>query len=262
MHPKLIESGEFFLPTYGVLIALAFLTAIWITQRLAVRAGLNKESVVNLAIYCALAGMAGAKLFMFLFESEYYMQHPREIFSIATLQAGGVFQGGVILALIVAILYMRRKGLPVWLTADVFAPGIAAGHAIGRLGCFTAGCCWGAKCDLPWKVTFTNPETNRMFGTPLNIPLHPTQLYEAFAEAIIFYILYRAWARPHSNGQIIGLYLILYSIVRFLVEFVRFHEQALPLGGPFSLTQWIALGMMLFGFWLVWMKPKTKTVVS
>jgi phosphatidylglycerol:prolipoprotein diacylglycerol transferase len=206
--------------------------------------------------------MAGAKLFMFLFDSGYYMQHPREIFSLTTLQAGGVFQGGVILALIVATLYMRRKKLPVWLTADVFAPGIALGHAIGRLGCFSAGCCWGSPCDLPWKVTFSNPETNRMFGTPLNIPLHPTQLYEAFAEAVIFYILYRAWARPHSNGQIIGLYLVLYSTVRFLVEFVRFHEQALPLGGPFSLTQWISLGMLLFGIWLVWIKPKAKTVVS
>ena len=260
MHPKLIEIGSFFLPSYGVMIALAFLAGIGITQRLAQRAGLDKEAVVNLAVYCALAGLAGAKLFMYVFDFGYYVQHPGEILSLASLQAGGVFQGGLIAALVVAVFYMRRKRLLVWPTADAFAPGIAAGHAIGRVGCFLAGCCWGSRCDLPWSVTFTNPDSGRLFGTPLNIPLHPSQLYESFSEALIFVVLYRAYQRQHRPGQIIGLYLVLYSVVRFVVEFFRFHEQALPFGGPFSLTQWISLVLFGYGMWL-WLRARGKAAL-
>jgi len=256
MHPKLIEIGDFFIPTYGVLIAIAFLLGVWMTQRLARRAGLNPEVVVNLAVYCALAGLAGAKLFMFFFDWDYYSQHPGEILSLSTLQAGGVFQGGLIAALAVAFFYMRKKKLPGWKTADCFAPGIAMGHAIGRLGCFSAGCCYGVKCNLPWKVTFTNPDAARLFGTPLFVPLHPTQLYEAAAEAVIFVILYRTFQKPHRDGAVFGLYLMLYSAARFVVEFFRFHEQALPFGGPLSLTQWLSAGLFITGAWLYFRDPR------
>lgn len=258
MFPKVIQIGDFFLPTYGLLVAIAFLVALWVISRLARRARLNPDAVTNLGIYCALAGLAGAKLFMFLFDWETYVRNPSEIFSLATIQAGGVFQGGLIAALVTAIWYMRHRKLPALETADVFAPGIALGHAIGRLGCFSAGCCWGARCDLPWAVTFTNPAAHDLTGVPLNVSLHPTQLYEAFAEAIIFLVLYRKFGRAHRSGSILGLYLILYSAVRFTVEFVRFHEQALPFGGPFSITQWIALLLLAAGIWLVSRKsPQT-----
>ena len=106
---------------------------------------------------------------------------------------------------------MRRKRLPGLAVMDVFAPAIALGHAIGRVGCFAAGCCWGAVCRLPWAVTFRNPEAHRLVGVPLGIPLHPTQLYEAAAEAIIFVFLYRRFQRPHRAGTIIGWYLVLFD---------------------------------------------------
>jgi phosphatidylglycerol:prolipoprotein diacylglycerol transferase len=251
VHPKLIEIGDFFIGSYGVLIASAFLVAVWVVQRLSRRAGLNPEAMINLAVYCALSGLAGAKLLMFLFDVEYYARHPGEIFSLSTLRAGGVFQGGLIVALVVAVLYVRRQHLPVWPTADIFAPAIAIGHFIGRLGCFMAGCCWGTRCDLPWKVTFTNPDANRLFGTPLNVSLHPTQLYESLGNLVIFFVVLRAWRRPHRPGQVFGLYLVLYSVLRFAVEFVRFHEQALPLGGPLSLTQWISIPLVALGGFLL-----------
>jgi len=85
-------------------------------------------------------------------------------------------------------------------TADVFAPAIALGHGIGRLGCFSAGCCWGVLCHRPWAVTFTNPVSNRLVGVPLGVPLHPTQLYEACAEFAIFGILYWRIGKPHAAG--------------------------------------------------------------
>jgi phosphatidylglycerol:prolipoprotein diacylglycerol transferase len=258
MLPQLIKIGDFFIPTYGVLVTAGFLLGLWVAARLATRSGLNSDAVVNLGISCALAGIVGAKLLMLIFDFRYYSQNPREIFSLATLQAGGVFQGGLILAVATAFVIVRRNKLPGLATADVLAPGVALGHAIGRLGCFSAGCCWGIECHLPWAVTFRNPVSNQLFGTPLNIPLHPTQLYEAGAEALIFGLLYRRFLRPHRAGTIIALYLVLYSSVRFLVEFIRDHDQPNPFDGPLSSAQWIALATLAAGVWLLARKPASK----
>ena len=114
MLPKLIDTGGFFLPTYGVLVAIAFLVAIWLTGKLASKAGLQPDKVTNLAIYCALAGMAGAKLLMFVFDWRTYLLHPSEIFTLSTLQAAGVYQGGLLLAILVAFFYMRHNGFPAY----------------------------------------------------------------------------------------------------------------------------------------------------
>jgi phosphatidylglycerol:prolipoprotein diacylglycerol transferase len=251
MFPKIFSIGDFFLPTYGVLVAIAFLTALWLAGRLARRSGLNAEDVTNLGVYCALSGLAGAKLLMFVFDWSYYASNPGQIFSLTTLRAGGVFHGGLIVALITAALFMRKKRLPGLRTADVFAPALALGHAIGRIGCFSAGCCWGVACERPWAVTFTNPEAHRLVGVPLNVALHPTQLYEAVSEGLIAVFLYRRFLRPHQDGSIIGLYLVLYSVVRFVVEFLRHHQQPNPFGGPLSSTQWISLALFALGLAIV-----------
>jgi phosphatidylglycerol---prolipoprotein diacylglyceryl transferase len=242
MFPKLISIGSFYLPTYGVLVALGFLAGLGITLRLARRVGLSPEKITNLAVYCAIAGIVGAKVFMILFDASEYFSHPGEIFSRETLQAAGVFHGGFIAALVLAALYIRRQHLPVWLTMDTFAPGISLGHSIGRLGCFAAGCCWGKECHLPWAVSF---RSNEAAPVPLDRPLHPVQLYESAANLIIFGILYRQYNRPHRPGHVIGLYLVLYSTARFIIEFFREHEQSLV--GPFSITQWIAIGLCILG---------------
>jgi phosphatidylglycerol---prolipoprotein diacylglyceryl transferase len=256
MFPQLLKIGDFFIPTYGVLVTAAFLIALWLAARLAASSGLDKEAVLNLGIYCGLAAIIGAKLLMFLYDFDYYRSNPREILSFSTLQAGGVFQGGLVLALIVAFFYMRRNKLPGLVTADAFAPAIALGHSIGRLGCFSAGCCWGVECHRPWAVTFTNPVTQRLFGTPLDVPLHPTQLYESGAEALIFGILYSRFRRAHRAGTIIGLYLVLYSCARFIIEFYRAPDQPNPFGGPLTDAQWICLVTLLLGFWLLWRKAR------
>src|ERR1700723_1029944 len=198
MYPEVFHLS--FLHTYGVLVAAAFLTGLWLAGKLAVRAGLNVDAVTNLGIYCALAAIVGAKLMMFLVDFSYYKEHPGEILSLSSLQAGGVFYGGLIGALAISWWYMRKTRLPILKTADVFAPGIALGHGIGRLGCFSAGCCWGVECHLPWAVTFHNPVAHDLVGVPLGQPLHPTQLYESFAEFAIFAVLYRQIGKPHRPG--------------------------------------------------------------
>lgn len=252
MFPEIFHIGDFFLPTYGALVTLGFLTGLWIAARLAGRSGIPTEPVMNLGIYTALAGLIGARLLMFALDWRFYFENPREIFTLTTLRAGGIFYGGLILAIITAFLYMRRQRIPGLLTADCFAPGLALGHAIGRLGCFSAGCCWGAEHTGRWSVTFTNPQAHDLVGVPLGVPLYPTQLYEAAAEAVIFVILYLRFGKPHPPGAIIGLYLLLYSIARFVVEFFRYHDpQSNAQYGPFVLTQWIAVGLAVLGVWLM-----------
>jgi phosphatidylglycerol:prolipoprotein diacylglycerol transferase len=251
MLPKLIAIDGFFLPTYGVLVAAAFLVALWLTSRLAKKSGLNPEQVTNLGIYAALAGLAGAKLMMFVVHFDYYRQNPGEIFSLSTLQAGGVYYGGLMAALATGLVYLRVRRLPALRTLDAFAPGIALGYAIGRLGCFSAGCCWGLQCDRAWAVTFTNPEAHQLVGVPLNVPLHPTQLYLAALSLGIFAAAYWWFHRPHREGTVIGLYLALYSLARFAVDFFRYYEQPNPFGGPLTATQWLALALLLLGLWLV-----------
>jgi len=243
LFPKLISFGTFYLPTYGVLVALGFLAGLWITVRLSRRTGMNPEIVTNLAVYSALAGLIGAKILMIIFDWGAPDKPP--IFSLSTLQAAGVWQGGFVLAVLVAFLYMRQHKLPFLQTFDVFAPGVAIGHAIGRIGCFAAGCYWGNACNLPWAVTFHNPDAAELTGVPLGVPLHPSQLYEVLTELALFAFLYWWFLKPHTPGKIIGAYLLISSIARFGIEFTRFHEQGLHYG--LSWTQWIAIAIALAG---------------
>ena len=257
MYPKLIEYGDYFLPTYGVLVASAFLIGLWVTLKLARRVGINTELVTNLVVYSALSGMLGAKILMIAFDWDHFRENPREIFSLATLQAAGVYQGGLILAIVVAFFYLRAQKLPWLSTFDVFAPGIAIGHAIGRVGCFATGCCWGEKCDLPWAVTFRNPAANALTGVPLLTPVHPSQLYEMATNLLLFAFLWWRFGKAHRPGAIIGLYLVLGSAARFLIEFTRHHEQALPFGLPLSITQWIAIALAALGVWLLFVPKRS-----
>jgi phosphatidylglycerol---prolipoprotein diacylglyceryl transferase len=133
-----------------------------------------------------------------------------------------VFYGGLIAAVLVAVLYLRWHRLPLWTTTDCFAPGIALGHAIGRVGCLMAGCCYGRPAAVPWAVTFHSKIAEANVGTPLNVPLHPTQLYEAGAELIILGVLLALERRGRSfPGRTFWSYLLLYGISRFVIEFFR-----------------------------------------
>jgi len=151
-----------------------------------------------------------------------------------------VFYGGLIVAVTVALVYIKRAGLPLWTTCDVFAPGIALGHVIGRFGCFFAGCCFGKQTNVPWAITFTDPFAQANVGTPLNVPLHPTQLYEAGAELLIliFLLTTEKWGRKFA-GRTFWLYMLLYSVSRYIIEFYRGDERGSV--GPLSTSQFVSL---------------------
>jgi phosphatidylglycerol:prolipoprotein diacylglycerol transferase len=252
MFPKLISVDGFFIGAYGALVMAGFLAGLWLAGRHARAAGQEPERIANLAILAAIGGMVGAKLLLLVYDWQYFLRNPGEIFTLSTLRAGGVFYGGLLAALATAVIYGRREGLPFWKTADTIAPGLALGHAIGRIGCFGAGCCWGRETHLPWAVTFHSQAAHELTGVPLGVPLHPAQLYEVAAMAVIFYLVRRRFFSPgRADGSVIGLYVTLYAAVRFFLEFVRNHEQAHPWGGPLSVNQWVAAGLFVFGLWLL-----------
>jgi len=219
MYPELFHIGSFPVNTYGVFLALAFLCAILIAVKLAARDGLPREKIYDLCLWMLLSSLVGSKILMLFTEPE-YRDHPWQLLSLDFLRSGGVFYGGLLGAILSGYFLMRRYKLPWWKTADACAPGIAIGNFFGRQGCFAAGCCWGKPTTLPWGVRFTELG-HEITGVPVDVPLHPTQLYESFAMLIVFFFLF--WLHKHRrfNGQVILFYALLYSIVRFAIEFLR-----------------------------------------
>jgi phosphatidylglycerol---prolipoprotein diacylglyceryl transferase len=214
------DLGPFTLHTYGVLLVLAFVAGLWVAGRQAKKAGLDSARITDMAVYVLLGGLIGAKVLLVVVEWSYYSSHPREIFWI--FQSAGVFYGGLLGALPVAIWYARRHHLPGWSTADVLSPGVAIGQAIGRLGCFSAGCCYGRETTVPWGVSFREEYARQTVQTPLYpIVLHPTQLYEAGATLLIFVFLVWLARRRRFEGQVTLAYVVLYAIARFVIEFYR-----------------------------------------
>jgi phosphatidylglycerol:prolipoprotein diacylglycerol transferase len=230
MYPVLFRIGSFPINTYGVFLALAFLCAILITVKLAARDGLPREKIYDLCLWMLLSSLVGSKILMFFTEPE-YRDHPLQLLSLDFLRSGGVFYGGLIGAILAGYFLMRRYQLPWWKTADACAPGIAIGNFFGRQGCFAAGCCWGKPTTLPWGVKFSELG-HEITGVPTDTYLHPTQLYESFAMLAVF--LFLLWLHKHRrfSGQAILFYALLYSAIRFAIEFLRDD----PRGDLFGLT--------------------------
>jgi phosphatidylglycerol:prolipoprotein diacylglycerol transferase len=219
MYPELFHIGNFPINTYGVFLALAFLCGILIAVKLAARDGLPRERIYDLSLWMLIASLIGSKILMLFTEPE-YRDHPLQLLSLDFLRSGGVFYGGLIGAILAGYFLMKRYKLPWWKTADACAPAIAIGNFFGRQGCFAAGCCWGKPTTLPWGVQFTELG-HEITGVPTNVHLHPTQLYESFAMLLVF--LFLLWLHKHKrfSGQVILFYALLYSMIRFAIEFVR-----------------------------------------
>ena len=238
MYPKLLELGPVTVYTYGLLLAAAYLLGLQLARVRAARRGLDANRVLDLGIYIIISALVGAKLLLLVTDWSSFKADPRELLTLA--RSGGVFYGGLILAVAVALWYIRHVGLPLWTTCDVFAPGIALGHVIGRFGCLFAGCCYGKPTTKPWGITFTDPFAASNVGTPLGVPLHPTQLYEAGAEFIILMLL--LWSERKGRafaGRTFWLYMLLYAISRFIIEFFRGDDRGMV--GMFSTSQFISV---------------------
>jgi phosphatidylglycerol---prolipoprotein diacylglyceryl transferase len=249
VYPELFNLGPLTVYSYGVLLAASYLLGLRLAMSRARRWGLDANRVLDLGIYIIIAALVGAKLMLLIVDFDQFRQSPWELLALA--RSGGVFYGGLIIA---------KHKMPFWTTCDVFAPGIALGHVTGRLGCFAAGCCYGKPTDVPWAVVFTNPLAAANVGTPLGIPLHPAQLYEAGAELLILVLLLATERRGKLfAGRTFWSYMFLYAISRFIIEIYRGDPRGALLG--FSTSQFISLVLaplsLVMLTWLARTTPET-----
>jgi phosphatidylglycerol:prolipoprotein diacylglycerol transferase len=162
MYPILIDLGKFELYTYGLFVGIGFLTAIWFSKKNAQPHGISPETITDIFFVILLSALVGARSLYVLINFDFYKDNFLDIFKI--WNGGLVFFGGFVMAVIAVAIYLKIKKLNLWLIADIISPGIALGHALGRLGCFFAGCCYGKVCDLPFAIKFTHPETLAPIG--------------------------------------------------------------------------------------------------
>ena len=215
MHPILFHIGNFKIYAYGFFIALGFVAGFILAALKARKEGVPFERVVDLFFYSVFSAIIGSRLLFVLINFNAYRGNLLKMFQI--WEGGLVFYGGLIFAAGVSIGYMKWHRLPIWKWADLFSPPIALGLFFGRVGCLFAGCCYGKETSLPWGITFTNPNSLAQ----LNVPLHPTQLYEAVGGLAIFFFLIWKAKRKTFDGQIFWLFLFVYSVLRFFIEMVR-----------------------------------------
>lgn len=248
MHPKLFDFGQVswwgysfdaFLPTYGFVLAAGFLLALRLAAARGKKAGIETQLVLDLGLYILISALLGAKLLLLIVDWQHYRHAP-----LSLLRSGGVFYGGLVAAVAISLWFFRKHRLPAWQMTDIMAPAVAFGHAVGRLGCFSAGCCYGKPTPLPWGVTFTNEYARQVSGVPLGISLHPTQLYEATAELLIFLALLLLSGRKRFDGQIFWTYVALYAVVRFIIEFFRGDQRGFVFDGALSTSQFIGILML------------------
>ena len=249
MFPRLFELGPITLHTYGLLLALAFLSATALLAHLGERDGMNRSRAWDLGFVVILSALVGAKVLMVLTNLDYYVANPQRFLSLEFWQAGGAYFGGLIGATLGSYFFIRRHpSLSFWKVADAAAPAIALGQSIGRVGCFAAGCDYGTPSNLPWAVTFSSQYAADNVGVPLSVPLHPVQLYESVGTLLLFGFLFWWHARRSYPGQVIAFYFVGYGLVRFGNEFFRGDiGRGFVFGGLLSIPQVISLMVLLAG---------------
>ncbi|MCP3944401.1 MAG: prolipoprotein diacylglyceryl transferase [Desulfobacteraceae bacterium] len=215
MHPILFEFGRIKLYTYGLFIALGFMAAVWFSKRNAKLYNTCDQVISDLFFVILFSAIIGARFLYVLINFDFYRNNPLEIFKI--WNGGLVFFGGFIAAVGACIIFLKIKKIPIAKTADIMAPGIALGHSIGRLGCLAAGCCYGKPSNLPFAIKFTNPDSI----APLNVYLHPTQIYMVLSNLLLFFILMWLQKRKKFHGMVFLSYIMLYSAFRSGIEFFR-----------------------------------------
>jgi phosphatidylglycerol---prolipoprotein diacylglyceryl transferase len=260
MHPRLITTPWLTLYTFGVFLAAAYLAALWWLLRSARREGLNAEIIASIGLWSIVGAILGAKLLMILRSLPDYLREPSQLWSLATLQSAGDFYGGFAGALVAAaIFFAHNPQVKAWKTSDLCAPSIALGQGIGRIGCFMAGDDYGRPTDLPWAVTFTDPDASQIGGVPLNVPLHPVQLYESLFCFALFFFLIRRMQHKKFEGEIILAYSLLYAAARFLIEFVRGDaDRGFILNGTLSTSQLLAVLVACAGIPLFFIRSRSR----
>jgi phosphatidylglycerol:prolipoprotein diacylglycerol transferase len=235
MHPVLFNFGQLTIHTYGFFIALAALAGMLVARLEAKRLGMDPEKVVDACFYVVVAAIVGSRLFYVITNIDFFMSAPLDVFKI--WNGGLVFYGGFIGSAITLIVYLRIYHLPLGKMADIAALALPLGHAIGRIGCFFAGCCYGKLCHHPWAITFKNPDSL----APLFVQLHPTQLYSSVSNFLVFLLIISLRRFKQYDGQLFWIYFALYGINRSIIEVFRGDFRGGTVLNTFSISQTIGI---------------------
>jgi len=243
MYPDLFSLGPLAVHSYGTMMVIGFFAGLSLARIRVAKHELTWEQTMDLCFYLLLWGIIGAKVLFWIIFYPYFIQDLSILFSspldfVKGLGTGFVFFGSVIGGAIVLIIYTRKRKLSISSTMDFLAPSLALGHAVGRIGCFLAGCCYGKPCDKPWAVEFTHPHTL----APPDVHLHPTQLYESiFLFGLVMVLLVFAKRFSQFKGMIFSLYVFLYTSFRFCIEFLRNDPRGSVFQGAMTSTQLVAI---------------------
>jgi phosphatidylglycerol:prolipoprotein diacylglycerol transferase len=244
MYPVIFKIGPLTIYSYGTMMAIAFLTAMYLTGRELARKGLPEHAASSLVVWAAVGGLVGARVLQILEDFPEFLHDPmRFVFT----GAGFVWYGGLIGGFLAVTWAMRRMQLPFLRTVDCIAPGLALGHAIGRIGCQLAGDGdWGAVSTVPWAMAYPNAIVG--WDYPPGVRVHPTPVYETIAYTAVFAILWSIRKRSHADGSLFWWYLVLASGARFAIEFVRIND---PVAAGLTLAQWISIALIGVGAWRI-----------
>lgn len=247
MYPVLFQIGPLQLRSYGLLIFLGFVLAIWWSRRAAHRYGIAADDPLDFVLLAALMGLVVSRLVYVVFSWKEFAAQPIHILYV--WEGGLSFHGAVIGGGLAVAWIAHRKGIPFLKIADLLAPGVSLAYAIGRIGCFLGGCCYGVPTSLPWACSFQDP-----FNPPRHTPpSHPTQLYSTLANLLIFALLARMQRAPHPTGKVFWAFITLHGVYRFIVEFWRVGATSTIAALGLSEAQWVSLAMILIGGWM-WRK--------
>jgi phosphatidylglycerol:prolipoprotein diacylglycerol transferase len=250
VHPIAFQLGPLKIHWYGAMIALAFLAGLWTATLRAKREKIPGEKIADVTLLLMIGAILGAR---FVYVTTYWREEfaDQPLSEIFMIQHGGlVYYGGFIGAAIAGFIYIRWKKMPLWKTADVLAPSIALGSVFGRAGCLLNGCCYGRQTDVPWAITFTNPQALELSGTPLGIPLHPTEIYDALLNFALYFFLAWLFRRKKFDGQIFATYLLCYAVTRSIVEYFRGDYSTLHYHLGLTPAQWISVPIFATGLLL------------
>lgn len=258
MHPILFKIGSIPIYTYGLMIALGFMFAMEVVKRLAAKNGLPVERVVDLSFWCLITGLIGARLLFVITRLDYFITDPIAIFKI--WEGGLVFYGGPIAALAFGIHYTRKHRLPFWKLFDTLIPGLVLAHAFGRFGCLGAGCCYGKPTGTGFGIKLNSELVDAEFR---GINLHPTQLYEAVSLLILFAGLLFLHKRKSFDGQVGITYLMIYPIIRSIIEIYRGDTiRGFVIDDVLSTSQFISILVFIMAILLLKKRAKTAAAKS
>ncbi|MGB9721240.1 MAG: prolipoprotein diacylglyceryl transferase [bacterium] len=242
MRPLLIKFDGFGIPSYGTMLVISFIVALFLVKREAKKHNISPTIIENLAFWLMVGVIIGGRILYVIFHPQEF----KDIISIFEIWNGGMmFFGGFIGAFAAGVIYVKKQKLSLTLLSDIISPSIALGEFFTRIGCFLNGCCFGTPTKLPWAVHF--PDGSFADAAGLDCPIHPTQLYSSLFGLLLFFFLQRMLHRKHVQGEIFAYFLIFYGGFRFGIDLIRYYENS----GNFLINQIISLIIVLGGIFFL-----------